>query len=425
MSDDGASPLLEGAWHRRAFAVFRVPAFRVYYAGLLCSMCGFWMRLAATGWLVYDITGSKEKLGLITAASLMPWVVIAPLAGVIADRANLRTLLCSVYLLIAATNALLGFGLVAGWVGVTELVVFSIVLGCLRGVENPMRHSLVRRIVSLDLLPSAIGMNAAGFHLMNAFGFALGGILYSFGAPTTFFAISIVTIPMAFQILRLSREIGEPFGDRRHVVRELAEGFRYVRTHHLTRNIMTGAFLLIFFLLTYRTVMPAVAKDSLGLDSRGYGWLMAMSGVGSLISALWIASRADTLSGRVRRMIALALLTCGALLALALTRDLVIATASILALGFCQVGFMATANTTVQQTVPDELRGRVMGIWALMFGAAFPLGGYAVAWVAEIWSTQRALVVEAGFGVVFTLAFVVVLRTWARGRPASPDASPP
>ena len=401
-------------WHRRAFAVFRVSAYRTYFSGLLCSMCGFWIRIAATGWLVYELTGSKEKLGLITAASLLPWVVVAPLAGVIADRANLRWLLCGVYVLLAAVNVLLGMGLHAGWIGIAELVAISIVLGCLRGVENPMRHSLVRRLVDIELLPSAIGMNAAAFHLMNAFGFALGGALYHvLGAPATFFAIAIVTLPMGWQILRLPEGAGTPFGERSDVARELLEGVRYVRTHRLTRITMTAAFLVIFVLLSYRTLMPAVAKDALGLDALGYGWLMALSGVGSLVAALWVASLLDGMERRVVRMIVMAVCTCGALGALAWTRSVWVAGVSVTVLGFCQVGFLATANTTVQQTVPDALRGRVMGIWALMFGAGFPVGGYVVGWVAELSSTERALLWEAAIGLVLVAGMSI---GWARAR---------
>ena len=192
-------------WWDRTFASFARPAFRTYYIGLLCNMAGFWLRIAATNWFAYELTGSSASLGIITMAALLPWVPIAPIAGVWAERIDQRKYLLGVYLGVAIVNFILAAGITAGYVAWNELLVATVLISVLRGMELPARHAIVRRIVDLRLLSNAIGLNAAGFHVMNAVGFAVAGVLYKFAGPDgCFYAVGASSLGMAIVLSRAS-----------------------------------------------------------------------------------------------------------------------------------------------------------------------------------------------------------------------------
>jgi MFS family permease len=394
-----------GRWRERTFASLRKPQFRTYYIGLLCNMSGFWMRIAATSWFVYGETKSLADLGIITAAGLLPWVPISPWAGVIAERTDLRVLLVRIYVGTCFLNAALGVAMLFDLVGWTEILVATILTGCLRGMENPPRHALLRRLVGVESIGNAIGLSATAFHLMHAIGFALAGAVYAFlGAGACFIAVALATAVMAVQVLRLKADTAPLSDSRRNPAAELAEGFRYVWRQHLMRTLIFGSAGVVFLLLSFRALMPAISKDVLMLGPLGYGLLMSLGGAGALAAALWVASGSGGRGRRVRNLFGTVWVACFAVLVVAWARSLWLCAPAVLVAGFCQVGFMAGANTTVQEAVPDELRARVMGIWSLMFGAALPLGTALIGWGAEVFSTSAAITVGASTALLISLA---------------------
>ncbi len=389
----------------RTFASFAVPAFRTYYVGLLFNMAGFWLRIAATNWFAFELTQSRASLGIITMAALLPWVPIAPLAGVWAERIDQRKYLAVIYTGVALVNFALAAGITAGAVGWPELLVATIGISVLRGMELPARHAIVRRIVDLPRLGNAIGLNAAGFHVMNAVGFAVAGVLYSVAGPDgCFYAVGAAALGMAVVLTRLDLPPQAVPKERKHPLRELREGFDYVWSHALTRLLVLCAMGVVGLLLSYRTLMPAIAKVRLGLDADGYGYIMAISGAGSFLAAIWVASGSGGPSRRVWNIFLTVWLGCIAVAVIGWTDQVWVATLGLFAAGFAAVGFMASANTTVQETVPDHLRARVMGIWALIFGAAFPLGGLAQGFVAEAYGETVPVVGGAVLALILSIA---------------------
>lgn len=399
-------------WRARTFASFARPTFRAYYVGLLCNMAGFWLRIAATNWYAFELTGSRASLGIITMAALLPWVPIAPIAGVWAERIDQRKYLIAVYAGVALVNLVFAAGISADLVGWNLLLTATIATSVLRGMELPARHAIVRRIVDLPLLGNAIGLNAAGFHVMNAVGFFAAGILYKYVGPDgCFYVVGAASLAMAFVLARLDLPPQVAPEVRKHPVRELKEGFAYVWTHGLTRTLVLCAMGVVGLLLSYRVLMPAIAKERLGLDADGYGFIMGISGIGSILAALWVASGSGGPSRRVWNIFLTVWLGCLAVALIGWTDRVWLSTVGLFAAGFAAVGFMASANTTVQETVPDRLRARVMGIWALIFGAAFPLGGLAQGFIAEAYGEMVSIVGGALLAIGLSL---VLFATSAR-----------
>ena len=407
----------DGGWRSRTFASFQRPAFRSYYLGLLCNMAGFWMRIAATALFAFELTGSREALGWITVASLLPWVPIAPLAGALAERIDQRIYLVVVYFAVALVNVVLGLGIAQGWVGWTELLVLTLIVSSLRGMELPARHAIVRRLVDVPSLPNAIGLNAAGFHLMNAIGNAAAGLLYAASGPAAcFFVVAAASVLMAVQLMRLKLPPQAKPPHKQSPWRDLAEGFRYVGMHAITRTLVACAAGVAGLLLSFRVLMPAITQEILGLQEDGYGVIMAVSGAGSFVGALWVASGSGGRGRRVRNIFITIWLGCGAALLIAWTDSVPVVAFAMLIAGFCHVGFMASANTTVQETVPDHLRARVMGIWALVFGAAFPLGGMLQGLIAE--RVNEAWAITTLGGAALILSVVVFATSYRKLRDA-------
>ncbi len=266
---------------RRLFASLEVREYRHFYAGLVFTLTGFWVRLATLGWWVYETSGSYSRLGVITLASMLPWVPLAPLAGVLTDRRDARGVMLWSQLGLAALNLGLGLGLWAGVVGWTEMLLAAVASGSLRAVENPARQSMARRLVGVEALPNAVGLNAAAFQATQALGYALAGGVYALaGAGACFLLVSAFTLPMVVQLARLPAAGGPARPAGRRPLEDLAEGFRYAFTHAITRAAVLGAAGVILLLLSFRTLMPGIAKDQLGLGPVGFGGLMALGASG-------------------------------------------------------------------------------------------------------------------------------------------------
>lgn len=404
----------------RTFASLAVPVYRQFYGVLTLSLIGFWMRIATVGWYVYEVTGSREQLGGITAAALLPWIVFAPIGGTLADRFDQRKLLAILQTGVALSNLGLGIWLLSGGSGVVPVFVLTIVVGVLRGMEHPARHSFIHRLVGTEGLPNAIGLNAACFHFTGAIGPAVGGLLYAWIGPGgCFVLVGLLTVPFIIAVPLLKagpRHIAA--GGTPKARSALAEGFRYAFRHTVTRSLLLGAAITTVCLWSFRTQLAAFAKDQLLLDSSGFGVLMSAIGIGAFSGALWLASSGASREQMRLRLPVLALLGCTAIGVFATSTWLVLSIACLVLAGFCHTAFLASANATIQIEVPDQLRGRVMGIWAQMFGASFPLGSLVLGWAAHAAGLTEAVL----GGVALTLIAGGVLFVWLPWRQRRRDA---
>lgn len=403
---------------RRLFASLAVRDYRHFYVGLVFTLTGFWVRLAALTWWVYETSGSYSRLGLITMASMLPWVPLAPLAGVLTDRRDARGVMLWAQVGLAVLNLTVACGLLWNLIGWPEMVAAAVLSGSLRAVENPARQSMARRLVGVETLGNAIGLNAAAFQCTQALGYALAGGIYALGgASACFFAVSAFTLPMVVQLARLEGVAPVARTNGQRAWNDLVEGFRYAFTHAVTRAAVLGAGGVILLLISFRTLMPAIAKDRLGLGPDGFGVLMALGGVGAFAGALWVAAGVASRHGGPAMMVRIVLLACASVSAVAVGTSVWIVGPALVVVGFCQVAFLAGSNATIQQTVPDALRGRVMGIWALVFGASFPLGGWLLSEYAE-WVGMREAILT---GVGAALLVLLYLRWRVGRRPGGPS----
>ncbi|NYH17180.1 MFS transporter [Paraburkholderia bryophila] len=365
--------------------------FRRFTCGNGVSLIGTWLQRVGAGWLAWEVSHSSVWLGIVAFADLFPTLLFAPLAGVMADRCDRRkvVLYCQC---VAMAMALLQSGLLLGGVqSLAWLLVTTSISGTANALCQPARMAWVSSLVPKPQLASAVAINSLCFNLARFAGPAVAGaMLLEFGTAALFglnalsYAVFIVVLmrmpaaPMPAAMAPSSRWFGDAL-----------DGFRYLASVAYLRGVFVITAASAVCIRGIPELAPAISEQLLRLGPRGFASLVAAAGAGALAGGVWFCGRdgarcVATLIGRH----VLAASLCA--LALALTRDFRLALALFFAMGFSVVVTGIGAQTLIHQSVPEHLRGRVLGSYGVIFrggpalsalwlGAAAPLGGLRVA----------------------------------------------
>jgi MFS family permease len=386
------------------FASLRYPNYRRWFAGQSLSLMGTWMQSVAQGWVVYQLTGSKLALGTITFAGSIPSLFLMLPAGALADRTSKRRLMVitqTAMMLLAFTLALLtATKLLQVW----QVAVLAFGLGIAISFDIPARQALaVDLIEDRRDLQNAIALNATMFNLARVVGPAVGGIILAAAGAAWCFGLnglSFLAVIIALLSMRLSRETTKQPGAVR-MMPQIADGLRYVWSNKPVRAIIALVGVSALFGFSYAVLMPAFAVDVLHVGEAGLGLLNAAVGVGALIAALTVASLSRS-RYKVWQLAVGSFLFPLALIGFALSRTFPLSLACLFLVGFAFISQNATSNTLVQAIVPDELRGRVMSVYSVLFFGTAPFGSLLAGGVAQAFSPTLAVVA----GALITLAFV-------------------
>jgi MFS family permease len=399
-----------GVSWRNTFAAFQHRNYRLYFSGQLVSLIGTWMTNTAQGWLVYQLTGSKALLGVVAAAGTAPMLLFSTLGGWAADRFSKRSvLLCTqVAMMILAFifASLVWSNLIRPW----EIIVLGLCGGVAMAFDMPARQSFVVEIASREDLMNAISLNSAMFNGARIIGPAVAGFLMAkVGIALCFFidGVSFLAVLAGLLMMRLPAHV--PGAARGGPLAESLEGFRYVWNHVRVRTIFALFAIVGIFGWSYSVLMPAFARDVLHLGEQGYGFLLGASGIGALIGALTTATFGTNISPRKLAFGGVWLFSA-MLLIFAFNRNLTIAMICLAGTGFGMMLFFSTSNTTVQTIVPDEMRGRVMGIWALIFGGMIPFGSLEAGAVAHFVGTSATLAIGALICALAAFVTLIIVR---------------
>jgi MFS family permease len=377
-------------WARRTFAAFRSPNYRLFFLGQGVSMVGSWARSTAQGWLVYDLTGSKRHLAWVSAASLLPLALLALPAGAVIDRVDKRRLLLWTQVVQMALTSALAVLVATGTVRWEHVLAIATGMGIAVAFEMPCRQAFVVEMVGKENLRNAVALNSILFNLALVLGPSIAAALMAtvgIWACFAFDALSFVAIIAGFAWMVLPPHAPHPRTETGWA--HLTAGVRYVASDLRVRTLMLLLSIAMVFGWSYSSLLPAYARDVLGEGETGYAWLFASSGIGACVGALWVAGRGG---GRPHRVVFGTLGTfSAALLAFAATDLLAPAMALRAVAGLCMIAFFATCNTAIQVSVPDRLRGRVMALWALVFGASLPLGNLLMGEAAHRLGTPLAI----------------------------------
>jgi MFS family permease len=393
---------------RKTFSAFRHRNFRLYFSGQLVSFTGTWMTTTAQGWLVYQLTGSKALLGIVAAAASAPMLFFATWGGWVADRYPKRSVIVvtqiSSMLLSLTMAALVWTKIIQPW----HIIVLAILGGITMAFDMPARQSFVIEMTSREDLMNAISLNSSAFNCARIIGPSIAGFLMAHvGIALCFLfdGVSFIPVIAGLLLMRLPKKETH-FATGSGPLGQALEGFRYVWTHPRVLTILSLFTVVGIFGWSYSVLMPAFAHDVLHLGANGYGLLMAGSGVGALAAALTVASAGHMLPTRTMALGGVWIFSV-TLVLFAFNQNLYLGVLLLAFVGFGVVLYFSTSNTVLQSIVPDEMRGRVMGIWALIFGGMIPLGSLEAGLMADLLGTPATMAIGA---LICALAALVTLR---------------
>ena len=395
---------------RKTFSALRHRNFRLFFYGQLISLIGTWMTTTAQGWLVYQLTGSKALLGVVAACASAPMLVFSTWGGWAADRYSKRSVLVVTQISSMIQSLTMAALVWSGHVQPWQIIVVAVIGGVTMAFDMPARQSFVIEMTSREDLMNAISLNSSVFNAARIIGPSVAGILMAkVGIAMCFFVdgISFIAVISGLLMMRLPKRESAP--SETSAIGQALEGFRYVWNHPRALTILALFAVVGIFGWSYSVLMPAFAHDVLHLEEQGYGMLMAASGVGALIAALTVATAGHTFPSRALALGGVWIFSAGLAL-FAFNRNLYVELALLALSGFGIVLYFSTSNTVLQTIVPDEMRGRVMGIWTLVFGGMMPLGSLQAGFVADFFGTPATIAIGALICAIAAFVTLEVVR---------------
>jgi MFS family permease len=406
------------------FRALRYRNYRLFFFGQLISLVGTWMQTIAQQWLVYRLTGSMTLLGLVNLVGAIPLVPLSLWGGSLADRFSKRSIIVVTQTVMMIQAFILAALTWTGTAQVWHVIVLAVMLGAANAIDVPARQAFVIELVNGKKdLTNAIGLNSTIFNAARAIGPAIAGIAVATTGETGAFFINGLSFIAVIAGLLLMQLPAWPKPTRRPKLgSHLMEGVRYIWEHQVVMVLMSLVAVSAFLSMPYTTLLPAFAKEVLGAsaqpmlqfmctgahalfncqapDALTYGLLMAATGLGAVTGALCVASLSA--NARRGRWLTVGNLCFPALLVgLALSHSFALTLVLLVGVGFSFVAQNALANTLIQLTVPDELRGRVMSFYSLTFQGMMRLGGMQAGLVGDQFSAPVAV----GVGALVCLAY--------------------
>jgi MFS family permease len=381
------------------FPLFRALAhrnFRLFFFGQGLSLIGTWLQQVAMSWLTYRLSGSALLLGFVTFCQYIAVLLLAPVAGVLADRVDRRRALLITQSMMLAQALTLTVLTATGSVAVWHIAALAMVLGCASAFDIPLRHAMIARLVADRAhLPNAIALNSLLINCARVVGPALAGILIAsvgesicFGLNTlSFGAVLYALTQMRWGAASAPSPAAGWFASWLEGAKS-AFGFRPIRAALLLIALISGT------VGTYSTLMPVFAKDVFGGDAHTLGALLSAAGSGALLSALYLASRHTTRG--LDRVILIAGTTAAlSMLAFAHSTRYALALPLLVTLGAGLIAAQASIQTLVQTLVDDDKRGRVMSLYTMAFLGTLPFGNLTAGAVARYAGEATAFTLNA------------------------------
>ena len=386
---------------RRAFESLRVRNYRLFFIGQVLSWTGTWVQWVAQGWLVLRITDSGLGLGLVTAFQWLPVLLFGAWGGVIADRFDKRKLLIGTNAIAGVLSLVLGLVTIAGAVNIGIVLVVALALGLVTAVDNPARQTFTMEMVGRDRLTNAVSLNTATFTTARILGPTMAGFLIAgVGIGTCFLVNAASVIPVCLALAFMNRDELTPSERVEQRRGQIREGLRYVAGLPVLRTLLTIMAVVGTIQYNFQVLLPVLARETFDGDARTLGFIGTALGIGMFAGSLTNAA-----FGRPAR----SLLT-GAGFALggfsvlvALSPSLWLGALLMIPLGAASMAFLSTMNSTLQLSASDQMRGRVMSLYFVLFLGSTPIGAPLVGWVAETFNPRVAL----AFGGLVTIAACV------------------
>jgi len=381
--------------------------FQLFIAGQLISLIGTWMQTTAQLWLVYEMTGTAALLGVFGFASQVPMLFLSSIGGYVGDRYDRQRSVIATQVASMVLAFVLAALKLTHLIRVWEVIVIAFLVGIVNAFDVPIRQAFFVQMVGKEDLPNAIALNSSIFNGARVVGPAIAGFAIArIGEGWCFFlnGLSFAAVIVALLMMRIER--GAPKPSDGSPLRSLVQGFQFAMNDLPIRSALLLLSVLSLFGLQYSVFLPIYANDILKGGARTLGLLMSFAGVGAVLGALQFAAR--THYRGLARWIAATSMTCAAaLIIFSRTRVFWLCTVVLFVVGFAATSQMAATNTLIQKRVPDELRSRVMAVYATMFMGVQPIGALIAGGLAKHIGAQATLTVFGSLVLLGSLIFIV------------------
>ena len=381
--------------------------FQLFIAGQLISLIGTWMQTTAQLQLVYELTHSPALLGVFGFASQVPMLFLSSIGGYVGDRYNRHRgviVTQSVSMVLAfALAALTLTNVIREW----EVIGIAFLVGIVNAFDVPIRQAFLVQMVGKEDLPNAIALNSSIFNGARVVGPAIAGFAMAWiGEGWCFFVngLSFLAVIVALLMMRIAKTKGKPSDES--PLRSVIQGFQFAMGDLPMRSALLLLSTLSLFGLQYSVFMPIYANEILKGGKRMLGLLLSFAGVGAFLGALQFAARAHYKG--LARWIAATSMTCAVgLIIFSQAKTFWLCAVVLFVVGFAATSQMAATNTLIQNRVPDELRSRVMAVYATMFMGVQPIGALMAGGVAKRIGAPFTLTVFGSLVLLGSLIFIV------------------
>lgn len=397
----------------RTFASMKYHNYRIWFFASLVANTGSWMQRVAQDWLVLAILTNDDAfaVGLVTALQFLPLLFLMPIAGIWADRFNKQKILVTTQTLMALLAFGLGALVLTGHANVTWVCIFAVGLGAVAAFDNPTRQVFVSELVAPKDLPNAVGLNSTSFNLARLIGPGVAGLLIAATGPGWVFIINGASfIPTIIALIAMRRSEFFPLTSKKGAARSrgaLKEGLRYVSSRGDLRLIFIVTGTVACLGLNFQITTAAMARLVFDKQAGEYGILGSVLAIGSLTGALLAARRRN--QPRVRIVIAGAIAFAAAAGINAVMPTYELYALSLVPVGLAMLTLLTSANTAVQMSTEQHMRGRVMGLYQTVMQGSAPIGSLIVGWICENVSPRWGI----GIGPIAAIVAVIFAYAWS------------
>lgn len=391
---------------RDAFPALTHKNFRYFWIGQCISLIGTWMQNTGQSWLVLTLTDSAFLLGLVNALQFTPMLIFSLFAGVIIDRLPKKRILVYTQLLFMVLATILAILVWTDSIKYWHILILSFLLGCANTIDMPTRQAFMIDLVGKDDLVNAIALNSSIFNAARLVGPAVSGILIHYiGFTACFFINALSFIPVIYGILHIDVvHCKKDNKIKKNIIKDIKQGLKYIKSQEILYKTVIIIAIVGTFLMNYSVLIPVLAKDTLKMGSQGFGYLLSAMGAGSFLGALIVAVKSKVAPNK-KKMYLSSLILCILFVVMSFVSKYYIALIIFFIIGFFNIIFTTTGNSTLQLNSADDFRGRVMSVYSLVFTGVTPIGSIFSGTICNNEGVLQAFLLSG----VITLIFILIL----------------
>lgn len=388
--------------------------FRLFWFGQCISLIGTWMQSIGQAWLVLQLTHSALKLSIVTAMQFLPVMIFSLYAGTLVDRFSKRKTLIFTQTCLGVLATVLATITYLHIVKYWHVLILALILGSVNTIDTPTRQSFVIELVGKEDLPNAIALNSSVFNLGRIVGPAIAGLLIGLiGIAPCFYlnAASFIAVIVNLWMIRVPAKVfrKQEHTSPKYIWLDIREGLRYINEKAIIKQPLILLAFISTFVMNFNILIPVFAQQELNQNATGYGLLMTSMGIGSFLGSLALVVKSRRVPAQ-RYLVGGAFVMSAFLVILAFEKNIHLSSVTLLIIGFSTIIHTNLVNTTIQLHSSDEMRGRVMSVFSLVFGGVTPIGALYAGQTTELIGARGCMIISGVIGILAAGYFVFAMR---------------